>query len=164
MWQWQYISNIFSGLLPREECSKPVCTSTQDPKVDNCHLDDGYTRLFLYRSWNTSCYSLQNDLTRYQFHQHFMSSFCIRKCLVQLFVQFGFVIFWATNIGAKAARIMLLKLIAAGLLLICGTITVAGIGDLRFSSDAFLDMSYLMLTKMWEFILRTLLYPMSKFD
>ncbi len=63
------ISNIFSGLLPREECSKPVCTSTQDPKVDNCHLDDGYTRLFLYRSWNTSCYPLQNDLSRYQFRQ-----------------------------------------------------------------------------------------------
>jgi hypothetical protein len=52
------------------------------------------------------------------------------------------------NIGAKAARKMLLKLTVAGLLLICGIIMEAGTGDLRFSSDAFLDMSYLMLTKM----------------
>ena len=54
----------FLGLLPREECSKPVCLSTQEPKVDNCHLDDGYSRLFLYRSWKTSCNPMQNDLSR----------------------------------------------------------------------------------------------------
>ena len=55
---------LFLGLLPREECSKPECTSTQDPTADNCHSQDGYQRTLLYRSWNTSCPGLQPDFTK----------------------------------------------------------------------------------------------------
>ncbi len=45
-------------------------------------------------------------------HQQFISSFFVQKCLAKLFLylQFGFVIFWQKNIGAKAASKMLVKL------------------------------------------------------
>jgi len=33
-----------------------------------------------------------------------MSTFLLRKCFAHLFSNFGFVIFWQKNIGAKATR------------------------------------------------------------
>ena len=52
---------IVSGLVPQGDCLKPVCTATQDPIINNCLLDDSYTRAMLYRTWNTGCPPLIND-------------------------------------------------------------------------------------------------------
>jgi hypothetical protein len=47
-----------------------------------------------------------------QFHPCFMSSFFIQKffCAPFICLQFGFVIFWQNDFGAKAAHKMLVKL------------------------------------------------------
>ena len=45
------------------ECSKSMCSGTQSPPVDNCYLNDTYTRTMLYRSWNTSCAPYLADYT-----------------------------------------------------------------------------------------------------
>ncbi len=48
--------------------------------------------------------------TRSQFHQHFTPAFFVWKYSEAfLFLQFGFVIFWHKNIGAKAAGKMLMN-------------------------------------------------------
>ena len=57
---------------------------------------------------------------RDRFHHHFMSSFFCTKvfCAALMRLQFGFVTFWRKEIGAKAARKMLVKL-AIGLFKFC---------------------------------------------
>ncbi len=48
---------------------------------------------------------------RCKFHQHFTSAFCMKVlCAAFLLLQFGFVIFWRKNIGAKAACKIVMKL------------------------------------------------------
>jgi hypothetical protein len=51
-------------MLPLVECSKPACTGTQDPALDNCTQNDGYSRTLIYRSWNTSCPPYQPDFNK----------------------------------------------------------------------------------------------------
>ena len=50
------------GFLNEEDCKVPVCRIDQTPENDTCHLDDGYRRTSLYRTWKTSCPPLDADL------------------------------------------------------------------------------------------------------
>jgi hypothetical protein len=58
---FKIISSV-PGLLNEAECSKSSCQGSQVPAVDNCYAPDQYSRVYLYRSWNTSCQPLLTDL------------------------------------------------------------------------------------------------------
>ena len=50
------------GFIDEADCSVPICGSDQTPENDNCHIDDGYRRTTLYRTWKTSCPPIIKDL------------------------------------------------------------------------------------------------------
>jgi len=54
--------SLLKGMVDSQQCSKPVCTASQTPSINNCNPDDGYQRKYLYRSWNSSCTPLLADL------------------------------------------------------------------------------------------------------